>query len=172
MHHATLCYVFDHTNPKDVKVLLGMKKKGFGEGKLNGYGGKVEPGDKDIMAAAIREIKEEAEIDASHLEKVGELDFKFTNAPPGKDWDQVVHVYFAKKWSGTPIETDEMKPEWFSVNKLLNSEDEIYEKFWDDDKFWFPMVLKGKKIYGWFVFGEDNAGAKSHKLTETTHFKI
>jgi 8-oxo-dGTP pyrophosphatase MutT (NUDIX family) len=170
MHHATLCYVFEHSNPKDVKVLLGMKKKGFGEGRLNGYGGKVEK-DESYVSAAIRETAEEAKIEVHDLEKVGELDFKFTNAPPGKDWDQVVHVYIAKHWKGTPVETDEMKPEWFSVNKLLDSKDEIYKKFWDDDKYWFPEVLKGKKIYGWFVFGKDNAGAESVKLEETKSFK-
>jgi len=165
MHHATLCYVFDGE-----KVLLGMKKKGFGEGKLNGYGGKVENGETYEEAAA-REMKEESGIDVSELQKVAELDFKFTNAPPGKDWDQVVHVYFAGSWEGHPVETDEMKPEWFHKNKLLNQHDEIYKKFWDDDKYWFPEVLKGKKLYGWFVFGKDNAGAESVKLEETKSFK-
>lgn len=27
------------------KVLLGMKKRGFGAGKWNGFGGKVQPGE-------------------------------------------------------------------------------------------------------------------------------
>lgn len=165
MHHATLCYVFDGEN-----VLLGMKKKGFGEGKLNGYGGKVENGES-FESAAKREMKEESGLEVSGLEKVAELDFKFTNAPPGKDWDQVVHVYFAKKWNGTPEETEEMSPEWFSIKELSDSKDEIYKNFWDDDKYWFPEVLKGKKIYGWFVFGKDNAGAESVKLSETKGFK-
>ena len=40
------------------KVLLGMKKRGFGEGKWNGFGGKVEAGETIIEAAA-REVKEE-----------------------------------------------------------------------------------------------------------------
>ena len=34
-------------------ILLGLKKKGFGEGKWNGFGGKVEHGET-ICQAAIR----------------------------------------------------------------------------------------------------------------------
>lgn len=33
------------------KVLLGMKKRGFGAGKWNGFGGKVEPGESIEEAA-------------------------------------------------------------------------------------------------------------------------
>lgn len=43
-------------------VLLGMKKRGFGVNKWNGYGGKIEPDDSSIDAAAIREMKEECNI--------------------------------------------------------------------------------------------------------------
>jgi 8-oxo-dGTP pyrophosphatase MutT (NUDIX family) len=159
MHHATLCYVFD----KD-KILLGMKKKGFGQGKLNGYGGKVENGES-FEAAAIRETKEESGLDVFNLKKVAELDFKFTNAPPGKDWDQVVHVYFTHDWKDNPIETDEMSPKWYDVENIP------IEQCWDDDKFWLPKVIEGKKIYGWFIFGGDNNTLKEHKIQETSSFK-
>ena len=40
------------------KVLLGMKKRGFGVGKWNGFGGKVEAGETVVEAAA-REVNEE-----------------------------------------------------------------------------------------------------------------
>lgn len=40
------------------QILLGMKKRGFGMGKYNGFGGKVEAGES-IIDAAIRETKEE-----------------------------------------------------------------------------------------------------------------
>ncbi len=35
------------------RVLLGLKKRGFGAGKYNGFGGKVEAGES-IVAAALR----------------------------------------------------------------------------------------------------------------------
>jgi 8-oxo-dGTP pyrophosphatase MutT (NUDIX family) len=41
------------------RLLLGMKKRGFGAGKWNGFGGKIEVGETP-RAAAIREMKEEA----------------------------------------------------------------------------------------------------------------
>lgn len=33
-------------------ILLGLKKRGFGVGKWNGFGGKVEPGETIPQAAA------------------------------------------------------------------------------------------------------------------------
>ena len=35
------------------RLLLGMKKRGFGAGKWNGFGGKVDPGET-ILQGAIR----------------------------------------------------------------------------------------------------------------------
>ena len=43
---------------EDNRVLLGMKKRGFGVGKWNGFGGKLEPGET-VLEAAAREVKEE-----------------------------------------------------------------------------------------------------------------
>ncbi|MEJ2212436.1 MAG: NUDIX domain-containing protein, partial [Anaerolineae bacterium] len=40
------------------QVLLGLKRVGFGAGKLTGIGGKVEPGE-EVAAAAARELEEE-----------------------------------------------------------------------------------------------------------------
>lgn len=37
------------------RLLLGLKRRGFGEGYVNGFGGKVEPGE-GIEEAAIREV--------------------------------------------------------------------------------------------------------------------
>lgn len=168
MHHATLCYIFDRANPNDVKVLLGMKKRGFGEGLINGFGGKQEPGET-YEEAAIREMTAESGIEVSSLEKVAELDFKFPEVPPEKNFDQTVHVYFAKNWSGTPVESDEMLPEWYSINPFLNQKNKIYKKLWPDDKYWFPKVLRGKKLYGWFVFGK-NDEVREMKIVETEYF--
>ena len=45
----TLVMVFKE---KRKMVLLGMKKRGFGEGKYNGFGGKVEAGETVEEGAA------------------------------------------------------------------------------------------------------------------------
>ena len=41
---------------QDGRVLLGMKKKGFGAGRWNGFGGKVEL-NEPIDVAAAREVR-------------------------------------------------------------------------------------------------------------------
>ena len=48
------------------KVLLGMKKRGFGMGKWNGFGGKVDQGES-IEGAAKREVFEEAGISVGNI---------------------------------------------------------------------------------------------------------
>ena len=58
------------------RVLLGMKKRGFGAGKWNGFGGKVE-GVETVVQAAQRELQEEAGITALDLTLCGTLKFSF-----------------------------------------------------------------------------------------------
>ena len=55
----TLVFVLDQEGHTPQRMLLGMKKRGFGMGKWNGFGGKVEP-DETVEAAARRELEEEA----------------------------------------------------------------------------------------------------------------
>ena len=50
----TLCVIYQHP-----RVLLGMKKRGFGKGRWNGFGGKVKEGET-IEEATKRETLEEA----------------------------------------------------------------------------------------------------------------
>ena len=61
------------------QVLLGLKKRGFGVGKWNGFGGKVEATDASIVAAAAREVLEEANVHvrSEDLESCGVLLFSF-----------------------------------------------------------------------------------------------
>ncbi len=39
---------------KEGQILLGMKKRGFGKGRWNGFGGKVAVGEETIEEGAIR----------------------------------------------------------------------------------------------------------------------
>ncbi|MFH1053322.1 MAG: 8-oxo-dGTP diphosphatase [Candidatus Woesearchaeota archaeon] len=146
MRNVTLVYLV-----KGEHILLGMKKRGFGKGKWNGLGGKLNS-EETLAKAAVREVKEEIGVDLSeeNLRKVGELDFFFTNAPKGEEWDQKVHVYLIDKWIGEPIETEEIKPEWFDMKDLP------FSSMWADDPHWMPLVLSGEKVKGRFTFGEDN----------------
>ena len=68
---ATLVFVI-----KDGKILLIRKKRGLGKGKINGPGGKVDPGENAVECAA-RECQEELGINVSNLECMGEHKFQF-----------------------------------------------------------------------------------------------
>lgn len=147
------------------KVLLGMKKHGFGMGKWNGFGGKVEKGEA-IEDAAKREIFEEAGIAVPSVEKLGVLEFSWKSEKVisvesfGTESKLLeVHVFKATGFSGEPKETNEMKPQWFGEKEIP------YENMWADDKFWFPLVLAGKKFTGKFVFDENDQVAE-YKLSE------
>ena len=132
----TLCIIHQHP-----RVLLGMKKRGFGEGKWNGFGGKVMSGET-IEEAARREIREEAGMEVDMLEKVGIIDFEFKGDPEILE----VHLFRSTSFSGNPVETEEMKPQWFDVDKIP------FENMWPDDQYWFPFFLAGKKFKGKFLF--------------------
>jgi 8-oxo-dGTP diphosphatase/2-hydroxy-dATP diphosphatase len=58
----------------DKEILLGMKKRGFGVGRWNGFGGKVENGES-IEEAALRELNEESSLVASALSRKGYIVF-------------------------------------------------------------------------------------------------
>jgi len=66
MKQATLCYIF-----RDDEILLGLKKRGFGNNKYNGFGGKVKPAE-NIKESAVRELKEEIDIDEVYKALEGE----------------------------------------------------------------------------------------------------
>lgn len=143
----TLCLV-----KKNEMILLGMKKRGFGEGRWNGFGGKVEEGET-IIEAAIREMKEESGLKVEELEEKGILLFKFLDT--GKFLE--VHVFDVLKYSGEMTETEEMNPKWFNVEEIP------FEKMWADDIYWMPLFLNGDKFNGEFVF-EDNDKLLNYNL--------
>jgi mutator protein MutT len=130
---------------KDDRILLAMKKRGFGAGRYNGVGGKIEPGET-IEQALVRECQEEIGVTPTGFEKVAYHDFRF----PDGATDMQVHVYTCRKWEGEPIETEEMAPEWFIIDSIP------YDKMWQDDIVWLPQILQGKKLNCVFTFDKDD----------------
>lgn len=157
MKQATLCFLVDVPLQR---ILLGMKKRGFGQGKYNGFGGKVNS-EETIEQAALRELHEESSLSVQRISKAAELTFHFSTKP---EWDQIVHVYLAENWEGHPQESDEMKPEWFSWNSIP------FDQMWKDDSHWLPLILQGKKLRARFVFGEDNENIIQAQITENQQF--
>lgn len=126
------------------EICLAMKKRGFGTGKWNGVGGKLESGES-IEEAARRETEEEIGVQAGKLRQMAQLEFRYAPRP---DWDQLVHVFLAETWDGEPTESDEMKPGWFPVADIP------FASMWPDDSIWLPEVLSGNRVRGRFRFGE------------------
>ncbi|MDZ7798039.1 MAG: tRNA pseudouridine(55) synthase TruB [Patescibacteria group bacterium] len=145
----TLCPII-----KNNKILLGMKKRGFGQGRWNGFGGKLKPGE-NIRSSLIREIKEECEIFPKKINQRGLFIFEFENNP------EILHVHLfdCPEFQGKPKETEEMKPKWFDFDKIP------YKKMWPDDKFWLPLFLKGKNLKGVFYF-KDKDNLLDYSLKE------
>lgn len=136
----TLVIIYDKE-----KILLGMKKRGFGAGRWNGFGGKVHEGES-LIDSAKRELREEAGIVADDLQNRGKLLFTFENETD----DLEVNLFSANTFSKEPVETEEMKPKWFKINDIP------YAEMWADDPFWIPLLLSGKNIVGGMHFDNPN----------------
>ena len=137
----TLCCIYN-----DKRILLGMKKRGFGEGRWNGFGGKVHKGET-IEEAAKRELIEEACIKVDKIDKRGVLLFEFEGNPEKLE----MHIFSSNTFEGEPMETEEMKPQWFLRNKIP------YDSMWPDDPYWIPLMLEGKNFTGSFLFDSEGS---------------
>ncbi len=129
---------------KDNRILLIRKKRGLGAGKINGPGGRIEPGESP-EECAIRETREELMINPLNVKFAGELFFHAEDMPR-------IHgfIYTASDYEGTPTETDEAIPLWFDIDDIP------YAEMWEDDAAWLPHVISGQIVDAWFTFKEES----------------
>ena len=153
MQDATLVFLL-----RDNEILLGLKKRGFAQGKLNGFGDKIEASET-IEGAAARELREECgvQVDVSDLTRVARLEFFFPAKP---EWNQVVYAFLARRWRGEPRETAEMQPIWVDTKAIP------YDRMWADDAHWLPLVLQGKRVEAVFTFRDDNETIESASIRD------
>jgi 8-oxo-dGTP diphosphatase len=138
---ATLLFIIDEAHQT---VLLIRKKRGLGAGKINGPGGKLDPGETSTQCA-VRETQEELHVTALDPVKHGELWFQFTDG-----LSMIVDVFLATQWQGTPTETEEAIPLWTSLEALPLHE------MWADDAIWLERTLKQRHHFtGKFLFDND-----------------
>lgn len=160
MKDATLCLLIDGN-----EIILGRKKRGFGVGKLNGYGGKLNGGET-VEEAAVRELNEEAGVfvNESQLEKVGKIEFYFPPGEKADKYNQRVHIYIIRNWVGSPRESEEMTVEKFPLSGIP------YDEMWETDRHWMPVVLSGKRIIGRIDFNDDCETTKKFDYREVEGF--
>lgn len=128
---ATLCYI-----RQEGQVLLIRKKRGIGAGKINGPGGKVDPGETPL-AAAIRETEEEVGVTPLDPQLRGDLVFRFADGLVLR-----CLIYLAEGCRGEPYETAEAVPLWFAADALP------YGEMWEDDREWLPLLFAGQHFTG------------------------
>ncbi|GAO52358.1 hypothetical protein SAICODRAFT_7691 [Saitoella complicata NRRL Y-17804] len=156
----TLCIIHDRENRK---MLLGMKQRGLGQGKWNGFGGKLEPGET-VLQAAVREVQEECGLTVreEELVKVAHLTFAFTSSPTLLHTHVLLLPTYSPTLHGLPKPSPEMVPKWFR-------EDEIpYGEMWTGDRYWWPRVLGGEKLRGRFLFEDDQVGIRESEIRVVT----
>lgn len=141
---------------RDDEVLLIRKKRGLGEGKINGPGGKVDEGET-VEEAGIRETQEEVGLTPKDLQHHGELYFQFADGLS-------IHctVFVTETFEGELTETDEAEPMWVKIA------DVPYDEMWEDDQFWLPQVLAGETFVGRFTFDEDKMLSKDLQFGSDT----
>lgn len=137
---ATLLFIVP---PGESRVLLIRKKRGLGAGKINGPGGRIEPGETPLQAA-LREVHEEVGLVAQAPRRVGGLRFQFVDG-----YSLHVHVFRSEHYSGQLIETPEAIPMWVPLDEIP------YDEMWADDRLWLPHMLAGTHFEGRFIFEGD-----------------
>jgi 8-oxo-dGTP diphosphatase len=155
---ATLCWIL-----KDGKVLLKLANAGISDGKWNGVGGKMEPGETPEECAR-RETLEESGLTVGRMTYHGRIEFYFVDEDSSdrrhvKDW--VMHVFSTDDFTGNIMESGEGKLKWFDLNSIP------YDKMWEDDMHWVPLMLEGKKFNGRFTFSKDGSRMLDKHLDET-----
>lgn len=125
------------------KLLLILKKRGLGHGKVNAPGGRIEAGET-AEQAAVRETQEEVGLTPLNLCLAGQLDFAFTDG-----YSLRCHVFTADSHTGTLTETDEADPFWCLEAEIP------YGRMWSDDRLWIPLMLEKRPFSAQFIFAGD-----------------
>ncbi|MEI6420206.1 MAG: NUDIX domain-containing protein [bacterium] len=152
MRKATICFCL-----KGKTVLLAIKNRGFGEGKWNGYGGRVEELETP-KEAAVRELCEESSLisKTDDLEQVALINFSFEGILKFE-----CHVFITQFWEGEPKDSKEMvNPTYFPFENLP-------KEMWAADTMWIPKVLNGEKIKAYIDFSADGSTVKSFTCEPT-----
>lgn len=141
---ATLCYV--KNEGKTLMLYRNKKENDHHEGKWNGLGGKLEPGETP-EECVIREIKEESGLKIKNPRMHGYIVFPIFDGT--NDWH--VFIFTAREFDGELINSPEGTLEWIPDNKLTSINlwggDSIFLEWLNQDKFFSAKFIYEDKKY-------------------------
>ena len=163
---GTLGYLWDRDRDRVLLVRRDARPDDDHFGKVNGLGGKLEPGEH-VVAGMRRELREEAAVDVASLRLRGTI--TWTDFGP-RDENWLGFVFLADAWSGEPpAGNDEGSLIWVPRNRLLAACDPRPGErraadlvLWDGDRHFLPLVFdddprlfhgdmpyEGERAVGW-----------------------
>ncbi|HCK09125.1 MAG TPA: DNA mismatch repair protein MutT [Candidatus Latescibacteria bacterium] len=141
MKLGTLVYL--KQNGKTLMLHRVKKEQDFHEGKWNGLGGKLDPGETP-EECAIREVKEESGLDLKALKLRGIITFPLFDQVD--DW--YVYLFTGTEFSGDLIDSPEGDLEWIDNDKLLDL------NLWEGDYIFLQWIEQERFFSGKFVYEE------------------
>ena len=136
------------------ELLLKKANSGVSTGKWNGPGGKLESGETPLQNV-LREVMEETSLRIIDPFYHGKIEFCMNGRT---EPDYYVHVFSARKFSGTPRSSDEGRIRWFGLARIP------YPKMWDDDRYWLPLLLSGIKFDARFAYDKENRRVAEYEI--------
>lgn len=129
---VVLCLIFRSVGTSR-EVLLGLKRTGFGAGRVVAIGGKVDGVETDL-AAAVREVREETgmQLRPSAVRHLGRISWTFPAQPA---WSMAATLFAAEQDGTIPVPCDEIEPRWYGVDSIP------WDSMWKDGPYWLPSVL-------------------------------
>lgn len=129
---ATLGYVLSPDRRQVLMIHRNARADDQHLGKYNGLGGKLDAGE-DVQAGMIREIREEAGIEATALTLRGTLNWPGFGRN-GEDW--LGFIFLITAFEGTPhAGNHEGTLEWVPRDRLMSL------PMWEGDRHFLPLVF-------------------------------
>lgn len=151
MKLATLCYVIDREKKSTLMLHRVKKENDYHEGKWNGLGGKLEPGESP-EDCVIREIKEEAGLIIKNPKLHGFITFPLFDLV--EDW--YVFIFSADEFEGILIDSPEGNLAWIP-NDMLTS-----LNLWDGDKIFLEWLFQNRFFSAKFIY--EDGKYKNHTV--------